>query len=880
MAWSQANPPAPVPAPASSEAQVPPNGTRDPEWWKNTGNPRGQWWLTYPGYEPTEAKKIWERVPIPPSPVRSPEDALSTLLVDEGFRVELVASEPQVIRPVFMKFDAAGRLWVAEMPGYMRDVAGTGEDDPTGRIVVLEDLDGDGRMDKSTVFLDHLVMPRTLAFVDGGVLVAEPPRIWYARDKDGDLVADEKTVVAEDYGERGNPEHSANGLLPALDNWMYSAKSAVRYRFSDGKLTAEPTLFRGQWGIGQNDAGRLFYNYNASPLHADLVPGEYFVSPGGVNLAQARNLKGPPLVNVALVDDKAVYPARVTPLVTLGASDLRPDGTLKQFTSASDPHVYRATLFPEAYRGNVFVADPVGNLVKRLTLEWQGGRPRAAGVSEGREFLASTDERFRPVCMETGPDGALYVADMYTGIVEHKRYVTEYLREQIFSREIGNFAPTGRIYRIVPVGAKAVKPVRLDRKTPEQWVDALSSDNGWVRDTAQRLLVQSGSERVVPRLRRVLKNGENALGRLHALWTLDGLKATDMETFLTASRDADPWVRAAALRVSETLPSNTESSRFEAYRRLAKDPDFEVRLQLMLTLGRLQTPPAREFMVEMLSRESDTRMATAAAPGLQIRVLEALDRLMEHPEWKKTTELREVVLEQLGLIVLQRRRAPLVSTLFATLDRQSRDDWRVKAVLRGLGSPSIAAPPLEMTAEPEFLISSRASGSESMRELAAAVAAKLTWPGDTRRKASDTRPLTASEETLFELGRQNYALICVACHQPTGQGLSGVAPPLAGTSWVTGSSEIPINIILHGLTGPIDVNGENWNMLMPGLGMPGGLLDDEKIAGIVTFIRRQWGNMAAPVSPADVAQVRAKSAGRTAPWSAAELSALQKAGGP
>ena len=310
------------------------------EWWKNTGHPGGKWWLEYPGYDAANAEKIWEHVPIPPSPVLSAEEALGTFKLPDGLRIELVAAEPLIVRPVFMKFDAAGRLWVVEMPGYMRDIDGGGEDDASGRVVVLEDLDGDGRMDKATTFLDRLVMPRTLAFVEGGGLGGEPPRIWYARDLDGDLVCDEKTLVASDYGGADNPEHSANGLLHAMDNWMYSAKSAMRYRFSKGKLESEPTLFRGQWGITQDDAGWLYYNYNQSPLHTELVAGSYAIGTGGVDVAKRRNILGGKMpVNLPIANDPSLHPARVTPLVTLGASDLRPDGTLKKFTSACAPLV-------------------------------------------------------------------------------------------------------------------------------------------------------------------------------------------------------------------------------------------------------------------------------------------------------------------------------------------------------------------------------------------------------------------------------------------------------------------------------------------------------------------------------------------------------------
>jgi glucose/arabinose dehydrogenase len=219
-------------------------------------------------YQPFSADEMWKRIPIPPSPALSPEEALESFEVAPGFRVECVAAEPLVEDPVFFEFDPDGRIWVVEFQGWMRDIDGTGESDPICKVVVLEDRDGDTFMDKSTVFLDGLRMPRTVSFVKGGVLVAEPPNLWYCRDTDGDLVCDSKVRVG-DWGIPGNPEHTDNGLMHGIDNWMYNAKSSLRHRFVDGELIADETIFRGQWCISQDDYGRLYYGYESSSLHAD-----------------------------------------------------------------------------------------------------------------------------------------------------------------------------------------------------------------------------------------------------------------------------------------------------------------------------------------------------------------------------------------------------------------------------------------------------------------------------------------------------------------------------------------------------------------------------------------------------------------------------------
>ena len=186
-----------------------------------------------------------------------------------GYHLELVVSEPMVQDPVVIDWDADGRLWVVEMLGYMNDIQATGEHNPVGRVVVLEDTNGDGVMDKRTVFADHLVLPRALKVLDHGVLVGEPPNLWLMKDTNGDLKADTKELVSNAYGRLdANVEHNANSLLWAQDNWIYTSEVDLRLRLDHDKVQVQKTLARGQWGATQDDAGRVFRNSNESALHA------------------------------------------------------------------------------------------------------------------------------------------------------------------------------------------------------------------------------------------------------------------------------------------------------------------------------------------------------------------------------------------------------------------------------------------------------------------------------------------------------------------------------------------------------------------------------------------------------------------------------------
>ena len=243
-------------------------------------------------------------------------------------------------------------------------------------------------------------------------MVAENQALWLTEDTDHDLKADKKTLIDPDYAGNPLPEHAGNGLLRGTDNWYYNAKSKFRYRLHDGRWQRDTTEFRGQWGISQDDEGRLYYNYNWSQLHADLVPPNYM----------GRNSNHTPTTGIdhGLTSDRRVYPARPTPAVNRGyiPGTLNEQGKLVEFTAACSPFFYRGSALPEAYYGNVFVCEPSGNLIKRNVITNEGIRLAAHDPHPGSEFLASADERFRPVFITSGPDGALYVADMYRGLIQ------------------------------------------------------------------------------------------------------------------------------------------------------------------------------------------------------------------------------------------------------------------------------------------------------------------------------------------------------------------------------------------------------------------------------------------------------------------------------
>ncbi|MCF6405405.1 c-type cytochrome [Chitinophaga filiformis] len=483
----------------------------------------------------SDSLAIWEKYAV--SPVLDAKTAISHMEVEKGLEVQLVAAEPLVTVPVAMTFDEKGRMWVVEMTGYMPDTVGTGEDIPNGKIVILDDTNHDGVADKREVFMDSLVLPRAICLVGNGMLVAEPPRLWFVEidhDKPG-----KRTLVDDKYTEGGNVEHQPNGLLRAMDNWIYNAKSDKRYRKLGGKWLKEQTHFRGQWGITQDNYGRLFYNNNS-----ENVLGDYFPAGLGANNQQQKNVSG---YDEKIVPDTRVYPIRATTGVNRGymKNILNDSLRLRNMTAACGPLVYRGGLLPKAYDNNIFVAEPSGNLIKRNIIKDSGYIVKGQQAYQGQEFLASTDERFRPVSLYDGPDGALYIVDMYRGIIQHKTYLTPYLKKEIKSRNLTNPLNCGRIYRVVPAGTKPV-PVLL-RNKPEELLALLDHPNGWVRDKAQQMIIDHHYTSLAPALKERLHRKDSLYGQVHALWALEGLGALELADVMVMLHQPNPYAQAEGL---------------------------------------------------------------------------------------------------------------------------------------------------------------------------------------------------------------------------------------------------------------------------------------------------------------------------------------------
>jgi mono/diheme cytochrome c family protein/glucose/arabinose dehydrogenase len=804
---------------------------------------------------------------IPPSPPLTAEEALRSFKVAPGYRIELVAEAPLVRHPTVLQFGPDGRLWVVEMTGYMENFDGTTEDQAKGRVVVLEDTDGDGRMDKRTVFLDDIILPRALVLHRDGALIGAPPHLWFCRDTDGDGKADEKIEVATDFGVRvdparpqlANPERAPNALLWGHDGWLYVGAYTARFKFDDGKWVRGTSNFRGQWGLAQDDFGRLYSNNNSDLLRVDVVNSGYLLRNPALGRTTGLNTKA--------AAEQLVWPNRVNPGINRGyRTEMLRDFKLKECTAACGPWIYRSDLFPADAYGNAFICEPAGNLVKRLVLNPDKGLVKGTPFYDQQEFVASTDERFRPVNALTGPEGALYLVDMHHGVIQHRISLTTYLRKQ--GEDRGLIAPLhlGRLWRVVPEGHKTTALKGLAGLKPAELIAELGSGNEWRRETAQRLLVESGDKSLATALTAFGLKAAKPMGRVHALWTQHGLKVTDWALVSAGLADADPRVRAAALRVSEGLVAGPHRAEVIArWNELAATEAVpEVQLQLVLTMGE-----AKDLAVDLVAATLAHRAAEHIAiqdgfiSGLAGRELENFAAVLKQPAAYSKT-LPAALLR----CVFSERKPERIEQALAIIAALPLRSQQVTLLGSLTAHPTVTAKrPVKLATEPASLAKLSKSKDAAMVKALAWFKSTVVWPGKPGVIVPSVKALTNEQQLLFDSGKQTYAGLCTACHQPTGKGLEGLAPPLAESEWVLGDPERIVKVVMHGLRGPIKVKGVAYSYDMPAAGF----LTDEQIAGVLTYIRREWDHEAAPV-PLDLVQkIRAETKGRTDAWTEPEL---------
>ena len=581
---------------------------------------------------------------MPRFPAVEPANAAATFQVKKGFRLELVASEPLVNSPVTMAFDEQGRLFVVEMIDYSE----RREETPhAGRIRLLEDTDGDGKFDKSTVFADNLPWPTALICYDGGIFVGATPDIIWLKDTTGDGKADERKVVFTGFGSgaaRLNVQALINSLNWGLDNRIHGATgpiggNAVKstatnagpaldlrgrdFSFDPRSMSLQAESGGGQYGLSFDSLGRKFVCSNSDHLQMVLFGLRY----GARNSAFAMPS---PRISIA-ADGPAAEVFRLSPDEPwrIVRTRWRVSGVVPgmvegggrvsgYFTGATGATIYRGDAYGPEFVDNAFIGDAGGNLVHRKILSPNGVALTAKRPADeqGIEFLASRDTWFRPVHFQNAPDGCLYIADMYREVIEHPWSIPEAIKKHV---DLNSGNDRGRIWRIVPENFKQPKLPKLATATTVQLVAHLESPNGWTRDTAARLLYERRDRRAVPELEALFGRSRSAHARIHALYALQGLFALDTRNLVAGLADRDERVREHAVKLSEGAIVATKGNSTLAEKLLGMTGDLSprVRYQLAFTLGDVRSSARPKALADLIRRDVES-------PWMQAAVLSSL----------------------------------------------------------------------------------------------------------------------------------------------------------------------------------------------------------------------------------------------------------------
>lgn len=746
----------------------------------------------------------WKGIDLEPkSPVLPlyPEEEAKRFLMPEGYQIEPILTEPQIEQPGAIAFDGNGRLYVLELRTYMLTADSDGTLDPVSRISRWEDKDNDGVYESGTAFVDHLIFPRfVLPYGKDAVLTMESDadNVYKFTDTDGDGKADKKELFTTNYGRSGNVEHQQAFMYWGMDNWLYSTVNAFRVRETPNGVIREKTGYNmAQWGVTHDDDGKLWFQGGASgvpsyfqfPIHygnfeVENQYGEGFEIPWGAPVKIADLQEGMDRVR-------------------------QPDGGPNRVTGAAGNDVFRGDRLPKALYGQYFYGEPVARIVRQVNPVVSEGLTTLhnAYENEKSEFLRSTDPLFRPVDMATAPDGTMYIVDMYHGIIQEGQWAQKgtYLRTKIEQYQLDKVTQLGRIWRITHKDHKrdTSQPKMLD-ESPSQLVEHLNHPNGWWRDKAQQLIVQSGDKSVIPKLREMALSDENLLARFHALWSLEGLRALDAQLIVELLQDGNSRMRVQALRLSEFF-GKTRNKEFEdIYAKMMKDSDANVAIQAMLTARFMEVPALNSYV--------KAAMNSTQAKGVKLIGEQILHPKTEKSWWNRAdTELsaEEKIVMEKGAVIFNELCVQchgkdgmgtpigdglvMAPPLAGSARVQAHPDYVIKTVMHGMEGP------LDNKTFPGgIMVGNEEQSDEWIAAITSYIRQNLSNDASmiTKEKVAKIRQETATKE-----GAYRY------------EELMNAVPELlepAGTWKVTASHAVPTRI--GGTAAPLSAfNFEGWS---------------------------------------------------------------------
>lgn len=732
---------------------------------------------------------------------KSPEESARCVKLPPGFRFDLVASEPLIREPSAMAFDEQGRLFVCEIHGYNLDgyldiveLNKTGvldrevrrvrhatpesqaaaNKETYGTVRQLRDTDGDGRMDVSAVWADRLPPCYGVIPSRGGVIVICAPDIVFLADRDGDGKAEVRETLFTGFA-RELIERGMSNPRQGQDNWIYVAAGGgggtitgphlsqpvvigqTDFRFKPDGSAIEPVTGReSMFGLAMTDFGDRFHTiitYSIPLPHTYLARNPFVQSPAAdVGITPSRQIfpisQPDPWRQIRGQDPEWVK--------FYGAAETQPNG---QFTASSGQVIYRADQFPPEFRGNYFVCDPANNLIHRSLLERRGSEyiAQRPAVNEKSEFLASTDQWFRPMNLSVGPDGSIYVVDMYREIIEDFSAIPRFLQQQYMESLIAG-KDHGRIWRLSWQGDQATppktSPVRLNASTALKLVSTLDHPNHWWRDTAQRLLIERQEKSVADSLAKLVRDGKTPQGRMQALYTLDGIGLLKPEVVQHALSDESYGVRISALQLGERW-LDEQPAILERVVALVDDPEPRVRIQVALSLGESQDAKAVEALAKLVVNHGEERWISAAVISSISKSADAfLARLLKvEPPTAGISALLQPIGETIGG---QRQEVAIANCLQQIADLKGvTASVRQEALLQGLqvglgrgkatplASPAIVGGIERLLARPSPDVSEQAMRVAGVLQLSKSPAMQAAWSKAATIASGDTQPLPA-----------------------------------------------------------------------------------------------------------------------------------------
>lgn len=728
------------------------------------------------------------------SPALSPMESLRKIHVTPGYKVELAASEPLTLDPVAIDWDAKGRLWIVEMADYPLGLDNKGA--PGGRIRVLEDLNGDWRYDKSQLFADGLNFPTGLITWRDGVIVTAAPEILFLRDTDGDGRADKKEVLFSGFLE-GNQQLRINGLRWGLDNWIYCAVGGhyrgygaatkikshrtgeeillgsrdFRFRPDTGEF--DPQSGPAQFGRNRDDWGHWFGTQNSQPLWHYVLQDHY--------LRRNPHVPSPdPIQQVMRPLNPKIYPASPQ------EKRFHSYEQAGHFTSGCSGAIYRDALLFPASEMHGFACEPFHNVVHHEILRddsvsFIGER---TPEEQSSEFFASEDRWCRPVMVRTGPDGALWVVDMYRYMIEHPDWLPAEGRDELLPH-YREGEDKGRIYRVLPKNASSRSIAGLDNIGIERQVAALDSSNEWQRDKAHQLLFWKQDSSSIEPLIQLARSTTNALAQLHALCVLDGLGALPPELVEQALKSQHAGLRENALRLAEKHPTQNVIA---AAAKLVSDRSEKVRLQLASALGEWKTPEAGETLATLASKNSHPYIVAAVMSSALPHLDKLVAMLADNPAYAEPLQTLALALNRSDLI------AELLKPIFDNNQFARYSAFLQIVNRRNATLANLLSPPLLEREKQLYLAAAKAI--EGTGDSFDALALIARQPGFQEKAGSK---LAAYLQPKTPAERQRLAINILA--ETTGDRL----PALLTANWQTHSPEIRSSI-LEAL-----LRRENWS---------------------------------------------------------------------